>query len=245
MDYPPIIALIITYRRLGLALETIRSVKEKVTYPNIGFHIADDGSGDEYVGRLMEEIGPTYSIEVTNAERQGVGASMNMGIRAVLKRADLWLHLEDDWVLPEPMDLAPSVALLEEEKDIGMVRLGRLTAEEVGTTFSSVGKLWWRMKKGSNHYIFTGNAALRHRRFADAYGPYSKGLSPGKTELNMCHQFNTKEGPDIVYPAWLSYRQTFQHIGDGQSFKYYMENEGKTAEEAAAIFDAQNAEKVE
>ncbi len=243
MEYPPVIALIVTYRRLRLALETIRSVKERVIYPNIGFHIADDGSGDEYVQALRNEIGSEYSIEVTDAGRAGVGANMNLGIRAIINgRADLWLHLEDDWVLPGPLELAPCVQLLQEDKSVGMIRLGRLTAEERATTFSAAGKLWWRLEKGSNSYIFSGNAALRHKRFAVAYGTYKTGLTPGRTELAYCHAFDHKDGPDIVYPAWLNYNETFQHIGDSQSFKWYMETDGKTAEEAADLFaDAMEA----
>ncbi len=242
-DYPPVIALIVTYRRLRLALETIRSVKERVIYPNIGFHIADDGSGRDYVQALLDEIGPTFSVEVTDAERGGVGRSMNMGIVSILSgRADLWLHLEDDWVLPETLDLAPCVRLLQEDDSVGMIRLGRLTAEERATTFSAVGKLWWRMEKGSNSYIFSGNAALRHKRFATAYGPYKTGLTPGRTELAMCHAFDTRPGPDIACPAWLSTSQTFQHIGDSQSYKWYMENEGRSAEEVAAMFEQQDQE---
>lgn len=240
-EYPPVIALIVTYRRLKLALETIRSVKERVIYPNLGFHIADDGSGREYVEALLEEIGPTYSVEVTDAARGGVGLSMNLGIGSILSgRAELWLHLEDDWVLPEPLDLTPCVQLLREDESVGMVRLGRLTAEERATTISAAGKLWWRLEKRSNSYIFSGNAALRHKRFAVAYGPYKTGLTPGRTELAMCHSFDTKKGPDIVYPAWLNYNQTFQHIGDSQSYKWYMENEGRSAEEVAAMFEEQD-----
>lgn len=241
MEYPPVIALIVTYRRLKLALETIRSVKQRVIYPNIGFHIADDGSGGEYVAQLREEIGSEYSVEVTDAGRAGVGASMNLGIKAIISgRADLWLHLEDDWVLPGDLDLAPCVQLLQEDESVGMIRLGRLTALERATSMSAVGKLWWRMEKGSNSYIFSGNAALRHKRFALTYGPYKTGLTPGRTELAMCHSFDTTKGPDIIYPAWLSYTQTFQHIGDHQSYKWFMESEGKSAEEVADMFEEQD-----
>ncbi len=240
-EYPPVIALIVTYRRLRLALETIRSVKERVIYPNIGFHIADDGSGPEYVQTLRDEIGGNYSIEVTDAGRAGVGASMNLGIKAIIDgRADLWLHLEDDWVLPGPLDLAPCVQLLQEDESVGMIRLGRLTADETAHTMAWANKLWWRLVKDSATYVFSGNAAIRHKRFALAYGPYETGLTPGLTELAMCDVFNRKPGPDIVYPAWLSYDQTFQHIGDNQSFKWYMENEGRSADDVAAMFEEQD-----
>ncbi len=237
-QYPPVIALIVTYRRLALALETIRSVKTMVQYPNIGFHIADDGSGDEYRNRLLEEIGPEYSIEVTNSMGQGVGANMNAGIEAVLKRADLWLHLEDDWVLHKPLDLEGPVRLLLEDESVGMVRLGRLSANLQAVSMAGADKLWWRLQKLCDPYVFSGNAALRHRRFHDAYGRYAVGLKPGETELNYCGHFDGTEGPSVVYPAWLSYLDTFQHIGDSQSFKYHMETNGLTAEEAAVLFES-------
>ncbi len=236
-DFPPVIALIITYRRLPLALETIRSVKQFVSYPNIGFHIADDGSGKDYIQRLLDEIGPEYSVKVTDAKRQGVGTNMNLGIEGVLTRADLWLHLEDDWVLHQPLDLIPCVRLLIEDDSIGMVRLGRLSAGPTGEVIGGADRTWWRLKRDSDTYILTGNASLRHRRLWDAYGPYNKNLTPGQTELNYCGRFNeAKSGPDIVWPAWLSTSQTFQHIGDHQSFKWHMETGGHSAEEAAEIF---------
>lgn len=237
MDNPAVIALIITYRRLDLAIETIRSVKRHVQYPNIGFHIADDGSGPEYVKRLCYEIGPTYSITLTDSARGGVGKNMNLGIEACLSRSDFWLHLEDDWALKGPIDLTPCVRLLAEDKRIGMVRLGRLSAGIKAVSYSGAGQMWWLMERKSDTYVFSGNAALRHRRFSEFYGPYRTGLHPGQTELTYCGHFNHKvSGPEIVWPAWLNTDQTFHHIGDHQSFKYYMEREGLTGEQAAEKF---------
>lgn len=236
-NWPPVIILLITYRRLPLALATVRSIKERLIYPNIGWHIADDGSGGDYIQRIIDEIGPSYSIKVSDAARGGVGKSMNLGIAGCLNRADLWLHLEDDWILPRPLELAPCVHLLNDNAGIGMVRLGRLQANMRASSFSSVGHIWWALQKKSEPYIFTGNPSLRHRRFHETYGPYVEGLSPGHTEVSYCSQFNEKEGPSIVWPAWISCEETFQHIGDHQSFKWWMEAGGKTAEEAATIFE--------
>lgn len=235
--YPPVIVLIVTFRRLRLAIETINSVRANLTYPNLGFHIADDGSGPEYVDALREAIGNTYSVTVSDAARSGVGKNMNLGIHAVLDRADLWLHLEDDWFLNEPLDLLPCVQLLMEDETIGMVRLGRLSAGLTGESMAGANKLWWRLKKNSDTYVFSGNAALRHRRFHSHYGPYKEGLMPGQTELDYCNKFNSKTGPDIVWPAWLNTEQTFSHLGDSHSFKWQMETGGLTAEQAADKFE--------
>lgn len=235
--WPPVIAMVITYQRTRLAVETIRSVKLKVDYPNIGFHIADDGSSPEHIKRLLEEIGSTYSVTTTNANHGGVGRSMNLGMAECLKRADLILWLEDDWVLPAPIDLRPCVEALQME-GLGMVRLGRLSEGLKAKTLAAADRLWWRLEKNGAQYIYSGNANLRHRRFCQAYGPYSEGLKPGETELAYCAKFNATPGADIIWPAWLTPEQTFQHIGDMQSYKVLMEREGLTAAQAAARFEA-------
>ncbi len=244
-DWPLVIALIVTYRRLPLALQTIRSVKDMVDYSNIGFHIADDGSGEEYVTALREEIGDAHHVTGTDSARAGVGRNMNMGIEAALQRADLWLHLEDDWALQKPLELEPCVRLLQEDDTVGMVRLGRMSGGVTGETMGGADRLWWRLKRNSDTYVFSGNAALRHRRFHAAYGPYREGLMPGQTELTYCATFNKKNGPDIAWPAWLSTQDAFLHIGDSQSFKWWQETGGKTAEEAAEMFEAMNQEAVQ
>ncbi len=245
-EYPQVIVLIITYRRIDLAIETIKSVKEKLIYPNIGFHIADDGSGYEYVKALAHEIGPNYEITTTDSKRAGVGANMNMGIEAVLQRADHWLHLEDDWVLKYPLNLTPMVDVLTQDASIGMVRLGRLTAGLKAETYSSAGYVWWQLVRDSNTYVYSGNAALKHRRFHDKYGPYKEQLMPGQTELWYCNRFNiTPKGPEILWPGHLSSEQVFHHIGDSQSFKWWMETGGKTADEAADFFAESAAQRIE
>lgn len=236
-DWPPIVALIITYRRLPLAKKTIQGLKANLIYPGqIGFHIADDGSGEEYVQALRDEIGPDYHVTVSDAARGGVGKSMNLGIAACLERADIWLHLEDDWYLDHPLDFSPAVDVLRSHKEIGMVRLGYLNIGVEGRTYSAGNKLWWKLDKAKDTYTFSGHAALRHRRFHEAYGPYQEGLAPGQTELSYCQQFKDRKGPDILWPAWTP-EHIFKHIGDHQSFKVLMERDGMSAEEAAAVFE--------
>ena len=237
-SFPPVIVLVITYERTNLAVETIRSVKERLDYPNLGFHIADDGSRPGHIDRLLEEIGPTYSVSVSNSARRGVGANMNLGMDRCLERGDFILWLEDDWAIPRDtrLDLGPCVQALAEVPRIGMVRLGRLSAGLTGTTIAAAGRLWWELERGRDTYTFNGNAALRHRRFCETYGHYQEGLKPGETELSMCARFNATPGPTVVWPAWSSQDRLFQHIGDHQSFKYWMESGGLSGEAAAERF---------
>jgi len=232
MDSSPlVIVLLITYERTEVALETIRGIKERIRYPNLGWHIADDGSNGNHVQALMEEIGPDYEVTVSNTGGHSVGKSMNMGIAKCLERADMWLHWEDDWVPNMEIELRPCVELLQENQEIGMIRMGRLSADLHGRVIVGGDRLWWRLDKSKQLWTWVGHAAMRHRRFHDAYGVYPEGLTPGKTELGMQSQVQYKEGPDIVWPAWLRY-DVSDHIRDGYSFKDAMENRKLSREEA-------------
>jgi len=235
-DYPPVVVLLITYERTDVARATIRGIKERIKYPALSWHIADDGSGSHHIPALISEIGPDYEITVSNTGGHSVGRSMNLGIEECLKRADIWLHWEDDWYPNMDIDLIPCVNLLRNHENIGMIRLGRLENGLYGEVCKGGDRFWWRLDKGRHEWCWTGHASMRHRRFHDAYGQYEEGLPPGKTEMAFLHNFNTKYGPDIVWPAWLPY-DICDHIGDGYSYKEAIENRKLTREEALEEFN--------
>ncbi len=238
-DFPLVVALIITYERTDVAIETIRGIKDRIHYPNLDFHIADDGSKEGHVAALIAEIGPDYEVTVSNTGGHSVGRSMNMGTAAVLERAHLWLHWEDDWVPNMDIDLVPCVRLLEDDDRIGMIRMGRLHANVSGEVISGGDRLWWMLSE-KDEWAWTGHAAMRHKRFHDAYGDYVEGLPPGQTEMTMLDTVNKVKGPRMVWPAWLRY-DICDHIGDGYSYKEAMENRLMDREAAAQEF----AERIE
>lgn len=236
MDLPEVVVLLITYERTDVARETVKGVKARLHYPRLSWHIADDGSNGNHVASLVSEIGSDYITTVSNTGGHSVGRSMNIGIANCLKRADIWLHWEDDWVPRFDIDLIPCVRLLQECDNIGMIRLGRLENGLFGEVCKGGDRLWWRLDKGKHEWCFTGHASMRHRRFYEAYGEYQEGLPPGRTEMSLLHNFNTRNGPDVVWPAWLPY-DICDHIGDGYSFKEAMENRGLTKEQANQEFE--------
>jgi hypothetical protein len=211
-DWPIIAILLITYKRTELAQRTIRGVKQFLDYPKdkLVWHVADDGSSAQHVDTVLHTI--SVGAGYTNAERRGVGHSMNMGMDACLLRADYILWLEDDWELTAPFDLRPCVQLLTEREDVGMVRLGYISPGIRGELIGGAGRLWWRLDKGPT-YTFTGHASLRHRRFCEAYGHYQEGLAAGETEIAMCTTVNNRIGPAVVVPAFTGEWGPFGHIG--------------------------------
>src|SRR3972149_5132055 len=91
--------LFITYKRTEIALQCIDALYKNLKHDNIHWHIADDGSPQSHLDALIRKIGPSYTI--TNAQRYGVGHSMNLGMIECLKWADYILWLEDDWLLTQ------------------------------------------------------------------------------------------------------------------------------------------------
>lgn len=235
VEYPPVVVLLITFERTDVALATIKGIQERIRYPNLSWHISDDGSNGDHVAKLVEAIGPDVEITISDSKRHSVGKSMNIGIAKCLERADMWLHWEDDWVPNMEIDLVPCVELLQDNEEIGMIRLGRLQTDLYGHVIVGGDRLWWRLDKNKSLWTWVGHAAMRHRRFYDAYGVYPEGQTPGITELGMQANVQYNPGPDIVWPAWLRY-DICDHIGDGYSYKEAMENRGLTREEATKEF---------
>lgn len=213
---PPIFVLITTYKRTDCALRTIRGVKENFHWPNIGFVLVDDGSPVEHRKVLVREIGPTYYTWVYNGQRRGVGHNMNVGFRHVWEQGgELVLLLEDDWEIRSPLDVVPYVNLLMNNQDIGMIRMGYLSAGIRATLESRENRLWWVLQHNPNQqYNYAGHAQLQHKRFWEKLGAFKEGLAPGANELYRCGQYNSAENPPkIVWPAEFGQWGPFHHVG--------------------------------
>lgn len=215
-QYPPIWIILTTYRRLEIALQTIRAIKTNFQYPNLGFLVCDDGTGGNHISRITNEIGTSYSTYVYDSQRRGVGHGMNWGINKVKELGDtLFLMLEDDWECVKPYDPTPAVRLLVNHEDIGMVRLGYMSAGLSGEIIARENKLWLQFAKTNYTYTFSGHASLRHLRLHQNVAMYSEGLSPGTNELDFCAKYNaTPHAPAIVWDMEYGHQGPFHHIGD-------------------------------
>lgn len=215
---PPIVIVFLTFRRTDYAVRTIRGVLDHLRYQgDLLWYVADDGSGAEHLAAVHAALDGQRIIG-EHSEHIGYGAGANRGWHVAHEHADLTLWLEDDWELRTEFDLTPFAKLLNEQPDVGMVRLGYLNLEMTGAVFGHAGHLYWRLDRQASPYVFTGHPSLRQRRFREAYGAYPEGLNPGQTELAYAWQFRQGKGPDIVWPAALSEWGVFHHIGAEKSY---------------------------
>ena len=206
MTEPVLTVIMTTYdpgtgKRTPLATQTLEALRDKLVYSSLRWIIADDGSQGEHIS-LLKNILIGLDVHVTNAERRGVGHSKNIALQEAFTRSPYVLLLEDDWVLKERLEILPYMRILTERENIGMIRFGYLGGDMEAAYEQHNGVSFWRLKRGSGVYIYSGQVTLRHSRFYDVVGYHNVGSSPGEEELEMCKRFNaTDSAPDIIWPA--------------------------------------------
>jgi glycosyltransferase involved in cell wall biosynthesis len=213
MEWPEVVILLVTFKRTEYALRTVRGLVTHLYYPNLVWHIADDGSGEEHQQAIIAAIGD-QPWQLSDARQQGgAGYNRNVGLRHAFDRTPYVLHIEDDWELTEPLDLRIPVQVLMEHQDVGMVRMGYIEAGHVARSVPYCGRIWWELDKESGHtHIFAGHPHVLHRRLHEAYGWYPEGILPGPTELGFADRVRERDGPKVLYMLWRPWG-LFGHIG--------------------------------
>lgn len=214
----PINVILLTYARTSYAVRTADALINNLIYPHLNFYVADDGSKPDHIDSVLSRFTDVNLIGWHTISFGTYGANANRAYQAVSNQGKLTLWVEDDWELKEKLDLYPYAAMLMENEDIGMVRMGYLNLNMRGQVIGLNGRVMWRLDRDADPYVFTGHPSLRHERFMNAYGPYPEGLMPGETELAFAYQYRYKQGPDILWPACFGEFGVFNHIGEKQSY---------------------------
>jgi hypothetical protein len=182
-------------------------------YPNLSWHVADDGSGQEHQQAIVDAIGNMPWTMTDAAQHGGTGYNRNAGLKAAFDRSPYVLHIEDDWKLRYRYDLKPAVCVLKNHADVGMIRLGYIEFGHLARSVLHCDLVWWELQKSSGHgFVFAGHPHLLHRRFHDSYGWYQHGLLPGMTEAKFAAKVVQMGGPKVLYPIW-HFCGFFGHIG--------------------------------
>lgn len=217
-EQPPVVVILLTYQRTAYALRTIAAMLENWRYDNTLWYVADDGSDAAHHDAVMDALKDTRLIGGHN-ERISYGTNANKAWHVAHDHADLTLWLEDDWELRAPFDPSRYVHLLQNNYDVGMVRLAHLPINLNARTCGYSGDIFLRIASGQQ-YMFSGNPSIRHRRAREAWGAYPERLWPGDTELAYDFQIqNSGPGPSIIWPVALGEWGAFGHFGNEKSYK--------------------------
>lgn len=218
----PVVAILLTTfeeegksDRTNAALRTIRGIKQNLIYDQVLWYISDDASPTVHTQAIVNEIGPSYQIHLYNSMGRNVGHGMNHCLKHLWEMGiELTMILEDDWELVHPLNFHHHVNLLTNHADIGMIRMGYLSAGIKAELIARENKLWWKIENNGYQYQYAGHASLRHKRFHDTVGMFSEGLRAGENELDFCAKFNAaKDPPAIVWDAEYGQMGAFAHIG--------------------------------
>jgi glycosyltransferase involved in cell wall biosynthesis len=249
MDWPPVWLLIATFKRTEIAIKSIASIKKHLIYPNLHWHICDDGSRETdddtnrwHVGVLAEAIGGdvTWNEMDTPHGKFNLGGATNGGLRVAMEAGcNIYLIICDDDALGEPWDIRPWVDLLDSYDNMGAFRCAHLS-EGLGVMIDSyvaprldkrfvVGRTVrdWSIKNPwkPQCYINIYDTIIYHRRFFNAYGMFPEHLHPGLTETGFCAQYSHsplgENGPAVFIPLGNAPGSPWVHIGKGYGSHYY------------------------
>lgn len=215
-DWPKVWVLFATYKRTKASLYTIESLRQFLRYPNLHFHICDDGSGETddgtnrwHVGVLADSIAEFYP-QVTYHEMStppgefNTGGSINKGIRAAQENgASIYMLVFDDWALLRELDIRPMVDILDHKTDVGLIRLSYWVPGMSGVCVNYPSPrlgghyMWirlirdWTLKNpwATDSYMISTQPFVAHVRFHKAYGYHPENCDPGESEVRLSRQY--------------------------------------------------------
>ena len=223
-ELPRVAIVLVTSHRLSYAIRTVQALCDNLQYSaQLAWYVGVDGDDQEHLQTLLDllskneqDIFGHHAIDFVPGERLP-GKSWNMAWTAAHDWSDVVLWMENDFVLTRPLNIDAYVRLLMENEKVGMVRLGLLPINLNMTSMGFNGIMYLQMWRNMQ-YGYSGNPHLKHRRFADAYGPYNEAIEPGETEVEFDARFRTTSGPEIWWPPALGDYGAFGHIGREQSY---------------------------
>ena len=195
-------------KRLDAVTLALKSWRENLIYDGeLRLHVADDGTGPHHFERLQSVVSSIWSqVWYTQQSRQGVGASLNQGLKSSWLISPLVLYAVDDWRVIEKLDLTPWADLLIQFEDVGLVRFFP------HPDLSGWIRYFWDMQPTQHglvldrhHYAFATRPFLGHKRFFDTYGSFTENVNAYQVEEDYNRSFCNMEGPNIVLalpPIW-------------------------------------------
>ena len=130
-QHQPIVTIIaVCYNQAHLVVETLNSIQTQ-TYPNIQLIIADDGSADDSQRVIREWIEHHAPATQFIAHEKNLGLTRNINSAIPYIKGEYYQVFGcDDIMFPEKIE--KQVALLEENKEVGIVYSDMLLIDETG-----------------------------------------------------------------------------------------------------------------
>jgi hypothetical protein len=176
-------------------------------------HVADDDSyEDTYIYNLLDKAGSAWGVasSYTNAQRNGIGASLNLALERLERDDDLWMYITDDWLLTAPLDLSLAVWLLR-ERQRDYVRLGPIHPNLHCITCHHNGAWWLDLEQEFGGFAFATRPFLATRRFYREVGPFPENLDAYDTERIYAERVSRMY---TISLSAINLHGPWRHIGD-------------------------------
>lgn len=215
-ELPLITVVVMGYRRSALLTRTIHSLLEVTSYPHIETILCDDGSPRQEQSEMRHLPFDRFLLAKQN---EGLGRNANKGIHAAT--GQYILHLQDDWLCRGPVDfLEAAVCVLQERKDIGMVRFRPISVDAPHERYQTQSGLVARVYESNifartGQYAYTDNPHLKTKEFHDALGPYREHVPMTTMELDFSRRVDEQTRFRV---AFIDGYDVFEHIGAAHSF---------------------------
>lgn len=207
--------------RAVYAQRTFNSLGNLRASEDIWFHLADDGSSQEFRDRMMEQAREVYDdrTSVTNSEGEGYGASYNLASQQTHQVADILLPLEDDWEVCREFSLDAFAKVLR-DGHFSCIRMGYIGyTDTLQATFKYYdGRHYLALNPDSaEKHVFAGGPRLETVAFERAVGAWPKVETAGGTELAVAGIAVARQG--VAWPVndIKPRGDLFLHIGSRQA----------------------------
>lgn len=217
---PLVSVLFISYKRVHLLERTLSTFYRNTRYPKLELVITDDGSPEEIQGRIRKLPAHKFLLSPRN---RGMGANANAGVKECTGKYVLFL--QDDWECKGPCDyLERAVAVMEERKDVGLIRFYGVHQEtlELCDCLSSENAflvLPYNPRRGAcPTRLYSDTPHLISRECLEHLGPRRERCSLEECELDYQQKF-FQQGRFLAgfFPQYNN--RTFTHIGEMESFR--------------------------
>lgn len=179
--------------------------------------IADDGSADAEHGRRLIETAEHFgaSASMATTDREGCGGALKAAIGVCLPHASLIAYQQCDWQLESPLDLAPSLALL----NAGIADIVRLGPTHPGLRGhierTMIPDAEWCLEYdwAGGGYVVGWRPALYHRRVFERFSLDGlDGLSAIEAERVWVERMKLGVPPRVFHAPNCTLAGPFRHI---------------------------------
>lgn len=215
---------VFTYNRFEYARRTVAAMAKNLQSSEpLALHIADDGSRDGDLDAFVawcRKQKQWASVDSTNSERRGYGASFNLATQQTHQIADVHLLVEDDWELLRPLNLDQYVPILRKGLAlVDCIRLGYLgwTQALRGELVRLDGIAFLKFDPWTPEpHVWTGHPRLETRTRQRTVGAWPEGVGAGTTEFAVAERSQSRYG--VVWPMDIKPDgDLFAHIGTVQA----------------------------